>query len=128
MSKVGTKVLEKRLSSIERESAAPLGGTSMEDGTSSSGAVGPVRVLVADRTRMNSQLLANVLARQTTFQVLETEQPTEASILAAAGNQQPDVVLIGMLLDDVPDGGMRVARRLRATYPNIRVVMLLGFS
>ena len=128
MSKLGTKVLHKRLSSIERESGAPLGGTSMEDGTSSTGAIGPVRVLVADRTRMNSQLLANALARQTTFQVLETEQLTEAAILAAAGDQQPHVVLVGMLLDDVPDGGMRVARRLRATYPNIRVVMLLEVS
>jgi len=97
----------------------------MEDGTK---AAGQIRILVADRTRMNSQLLANALAREPMFQVLEAEQPTETAILAAAGNQQPDVVLIGMLLDDIPDGGMRVARRLRATYPNIRVVMLLEVS
>ena len=100
----------------------------MEDGASSIRATGPVRVLVADRTRMNSQLLANALAREPMFQVLEVEQPTETGILAAAGRQEPDVVLIGMLVDDIPGGGMRVTRRLRTAYPSIRAVMLLEVS
>ena len=87
----------------------------------------PIRVLVADRTRMNSQLLVDALARDQNFRVTEAE-PTEAAILAAAGNQNPDVILLSAILEDSPTQGSHVARRLRAAYPQLRIVMLLDAS
>src|ERR1700693_6206828 len=86
-----------------------------------------IRVLVADRTRMNSQLLADALVRDQTFRVTESE-PTEAAILAAAGRESPDVVLLSSTLEASPAQGPHVARRLRTAYPQIRIVMLLDAS
>jgi DNA-binding NarL/FixJ family response regulator len=87
----------------------------------------PIRVLVADSTRMNSQLLADLLARDNRFQVLEVQISAEA-ILAAAENEKPDVILLSHLLDNHSGKGFRVARELRAAHPAIRIVMLLDRS
>jgi two-component system, NarL family, nitrate/nitrite response regulator NarL len=86
-----------------------------------------IRVLVADRTRMNSQLLADALIRDQTFRVIEPE-PSEAAILAAASSESPDVVLLSSMLEDSPTLGFQVARHLRTAYPKIRTVMLLDAS
>ena len=74
-----------------------------------------IRVLAADSTRMNSQLLANALVRDKKFVLLESE-PTAAGILAAASAQKPD---------DNPSLGSQVARQLAVAHPHIRIVMLL---
>jgi two-component system nitrate/nitrite response regulator NarL len=87
----------------------------------------PIRVLVADRTRMNSQLLADAVARDKAFRVIEAE-PSEAAILAAASSESPDVVLLSSVLEDSPTLGFQVARHLRTAYPRIRTVMLLDAS
>jgi DNA-binding NarL/FixJ family response regulator len=76
---------------------------------------------------MNSQLLADALARDPIFRVIEAE-PREAAILAAAGKESPDVVVLSSILEDSPSQGSHVARRLRAAYPQIRIVMLLDAS
>jgi two-component system, NarL family, nitrate/nitrite response regulator NarL len=76
---------------------------------------------------MNSQLLADALARDSSFKVTEAE-PREAAILAAAGNESPDVVLLSSILEDSPTQGSQVARCLRTAYPQIRIVMLLDAS
>lgn len=76
---------------------------------------------------MNSQLLADALARDQMFRIAEAE-PTEAAILAAAGSESPDVVLLSSILEASPTQGSHVARRLRAVYPNMRIVMLLDAS
>jgi len=86
-----------------------------------------IRVLAADSTRMNSQLLADVLARDKRFDVLET-QISAAQILAATENEKPDVVLLSHILEDDPTKGFEVARELRAAYPATRIVMLLDRS
>jgi two-component system nitrate/nitrite response regulator NarL len=87
----------------------------------------PVRVLVADRTRMNSQLLADAVARDKIFRVIAAE-PTEAAILMAASSETPDVVLLSSVLEDSPTLGFQVARHLRTAHPTIRTVMLLDAS
>lgn len=86
-----------------------------------------IRVLAADSTRMNSQMLADVLARDKRFHVVET-QPSAATILAAAESEKPDVVLLSPFLEDDPAKGFQVARELRAAHATTRVVMLLDRS
>jgi two-component system nitrate/nitrite response regulator NarL len=99
----------------------------MGDYISSPENAAPIRVLVADRTRMNSQLLADALGHNPIFQAIEAE-PTEAAILAAAGKESPDVVLLSSVLEGGPSQGSLVARSLRTAYPKIRIVMLLDAS
>jgi DNA-binding NarL/FixJ family response regulator len=83
--------------------------------------------MAADSTRMNSQLLADVLARDKRFQVLET-QLSAATILAAAACEKPDVALLSPLLENDPMLGFQVARQLHAAHPATRIVMLLDRS
>lgn len=86
-----------------------------------------IRVLAADSTRMNSQLLADVLARDKRFRVLETQISADA-ILEVAENEKPDVVLLSPVLGDEPGRGFQIARELRAAHPAVRIVMLLDRS
>jgi DNA-binding NarL/FixJ family response regulator len=86
-----------------------------------------IRVLVADSTRMNSQLLADVLARDKRFRVLEIQLSSD-KLLAVAASEQPDVVLLSPLLDEDPVLGFQVARELHAAHPKTRLVMLLDRS
>jgi DNA-binding NarL/FixJ family response regulator len=86
-----------------------------------------IRVLVADSTRMNSQLMADVLARDKRFQVLEVQVSAEA-LMAAAEKEKPDVILLSQLLENDSDKGFHVARELRSKHPAVRIVMLLDRS
>jgi len=87
----------------------------------------PIRVLAADSSRMNTQMLADVLARDKRFCVLET-QISVAGILQAVERDKPDVVLLSPLLDDDPAKGYSLVRELRSLYPALRMVMLLDRS
>jgi DNA-binding NarL/FixJ family response regulator len=87
----------------------------------------PIRVLAADSTRMNSQLLADALARDKRFHVIEAE-PTEAAILAAIESEKPDVALLSPHLHDNPKLGLQLARQLRSSHPAVRVIVLLDAS
>ena len=60
-----------------------------------------IRVLAADSTRMNSQLLAAALERDKRFQVLEPAVDSR-TIVAAALQQKPAVVLISAALANAP--------------------------
>ncbi len=86
-----------------------------------------IRVLAADSTRMNSQLLAAVLERDKRFQVLEPVTDSRA-IAAAVMKEKPTVVLISAELDKDPRKGFQITRELSATLPQARVVMLLDTS
>jgi DNA-binding NarL/FixJ family response regulator len=86
-----------------------------------------IRVLVTDTTRVNSQMLSDVLARNKRFRVLETEL-SAAAILAVTEREKPDVVLISVLLENDPNLGFDVTRQLRASHPASRVIMLLDRS
>jgi two-component system nitrate/nitrite response regulator NarL len=83
-----------------------------------------IRVLAADGTRMNSQMLVNALARDKRFILLESEL-TAAAILAAVETQKPDVILLSAKLEDNSGVGFQVARQLVSVNPKICVVMLL---
>jgi len=57
-----------------------------------------VKVLAAESTRMNSQLLAEALAQDSRLEVTAVE-PNQALILASVAQHRPDVVLISSSLE-----------------------------
>ncbi len=86
-----------------------------------------VRILAADSTRMNSQLLTASLQREKGFEVLEPVADTKC-LIAAVMQEKPAVVLVSAEFDDEPRKGFEIARELRALRPETRVVMLLDSS
>jgi DNA-binding NarL/FixJ family response regulator len=86
-----------------------------------------IRVLAADATRMNSQLLAAALERDKHFEVLDPVSDARG-IIAAVAKEKPAVVVISAELDDDKHKGFEIARELRALHPETRVVMLLDAS
>ena len=93
--------------------------------SSTSSALGqqPIRILVADRDRMGSQLLAESLARDPAFEI--TAVASASDVLPAAVTRQADVALISSDCDNVPRKGLQVARTLSAHRPGVHIVMLL---
>lgn len=86
-----------------------------------------IRVLAADATRMNSQLLAAALERDKRFQVLDPVSDARG-IIAAVAKEKPAVVVISAELDDENGKGFEIARELRSMHADARVVMLLDAS
>ena len=86
-----------------------------------------IRVLAADATRMNSQLLAAALERDKRFVVLDPVSDARG-IVAAVAKERPAVVVISAELDEDKRKGFEVARELHALHVDTRVVMLLDSS
>lgn len=86
-----------------------------------------IRVLAADSTRMNSQLLASALERDKRFQVLDSAADARGFI-ASVLKEQPLVVIISAEIDGMPRKGFEVAREIHALRPETRIVMLLDSS
>jgi len=86
-----------------------------------------IRVLAADATRMNSQLLAAALERDKRFQVLDPVSDARG-IVAAVAKEKPAVVVISAELDEEKGKGFEIARELRTLHAETRVVMLLDAS
>jgi len=86
-----------------------------------------IRVLAADSTRMNSQLLAAALENEQQFQVLEPVSGS-AAILAAVVQHRPAVVLVSTHMDEQAGRGFDVVREIRTTNPDTRTIMLLDTS
>jgi len=86
-----------------------------------------IKVLAAESTRMNSQLLAEALAQDTQLDVMGIE-PKPASILAAVVQHNPQVVLISSSLEDSGTQGFDLARQISATCPGTRVILLMDSS
>jgi DNA-binding NarL/FixJ family response regulator len=86
----------------------------------------PIRVLVTDNTPMGAELLAGTLKRDRRFQVIGTVSlPDE--ILTVARTLQPDIVILTHL-DEGSPARFRTARELRASLPNLRLVIILDSS
>ena len=81
----------------------------------------PIRILVADRNRMGSQLLAESLGRDPRFEI--SDVVAAAEILSLAGSTDSDVAVIG--LDSDNPKGLQVARSLGVRRPDLRIVALL---
>lgn len=86
-----------------------------------------IRVIAADSTRMNSQLLAQALSQDGQFHVTGID-PKSASILAAVADERPHVVLMSSVLEDSASTGFDLIRQVCATHPNTRVVLMMDTS
>src|SRR5271169_579611 len=86
-----------------------------------------VSVVVADSTRIHTQLLANALRNDRGLQVV-AETSNSEELLAAITRVPIDVVVISHNLDDLPGHGAQVLRQMRALRPQIKGVILLDSS
>jgi len=85
-----------------------------------------IRILVADRNRMESQLLAESLARDPRFEVVAVANA--ADVLSIVTTCQPRVALISADLDSGAKKGFQIARNLHSRHLSIHIVMLLETS
>jgi DNA-binding NarL/FixJ family response regulator len=86
-----------------------------------------VSIVVADGTRIHTQLLADALRNDRGLQVVATASNSE-ELLAALTRVPIDVVVISHNLDDRPGHGAQVLREMRALRPQIKGVILLDSS
>ncbi|MGC1300050.1 MAG: LuxR C-terminal-related transcriptional regulator [Alloacidobacterium sp.] len=83
-----------------------------------------IRVLVADDTRLHTQLLADALRRDGALEVLSSDS---GELIARADLHNIDVLLLSSELSE-PAGGFEVLRQMHASHPAVRAVMLLDSS
>ena len=112
--------------------SGPLGGARVggnavaeERGAAiASDANGTIRVVVADGTRMGSQLISDALKGDFRFTVAGVCASSH-ELLESVAACHPDVVVVNVNLDEQAMKGFEVARQLRTSYPQTRVIILL---
>jgi two-component system, NarL family, nitrate/nitrite response regulator NarL len=82
-----------------------------------------IRVAIAERDRMSSQLLAESLERDSQFRVVAS--PSIEELISVATVRKPDVAVISADFASNVKKGLQVARVLSVRFPSIRVVLLL---
>ena len=82
-----------------------------------------IRILVADRNRMESQLLAESLARDPRFEIVAVA--TAADLFSIVTTRQPHAALISADLASGAKKGLQIARNLHSRHPSIHIVILL---
>lgn len=83
-----------------------------------------VRVLVADSSRIHSQLLANALQQDPDLVIVSSE-PGSANLFSAIVSQKVDVLAISSSFGGRAGAGLKIVRDLRFLHPGIRMVVLL---
>jgi two-component system, NarL family, nitrate/nitrite response regulator NarL len=83
-----------------------------------------IRVLVADNSRIHSQLLANALQQDPDLAIVSWD-PTSSSLVAAVVSQKVDVLAICSSFGGSAAAGLKVVRELRSLQPKTKVVVLL---
>jgi two-component system nitrate/nitrite response regulator NarL len=83
-----------------------------------------VSVLVADQSRMVSQLLASSLARKSRFKILGTAVEADQA-LQILNREQAEVAVIAVNLKDGPLSGFSLLTQLRTAHPRTRAIVLL---
>ncbi|MGB8724021.1 MAG: LuxR C-terminal-related transcriptional regulator [Terriglobales bacterium] len=86
----------------------------------------PIRILIADRNRMGSQLLAESLDRDSRFEAVGVLATTD--ILSAVCARKPDVAVISADFDGGPRRGLQVTRAINTNYRDVHIVSLLELS
>jgi len=86
-----------------------------------------IRVLVADDTRIHTQLLADALRRDGHLEVISPPARSR-DFVEAVRLHKVDVVVLSSNLDEEPLGGFELLRQLRASDPGILAIMLLDSS
>jgi len=83
-----------------------------------------IRVLVADGTRIHTQLLADALRRDPLLEAF-SPAPHSPDIVEAAVARHIDVAVISSRLDEEALGGLDAIRKIRGSCPKMRFVVLL---
>jgi len=86
-----------------------------------------IRVLAADNTSMNTQLLVETLGRDGQFNVASPASK-EAEILAVLKRERSQVALISARQGADSRGGFGLSREICSSSPSTRVIMLLDSS
>lgn len=86
-----------------------------------------VSIVVADATRIHTQLLAEALRNDRGLQVV-AEASNSKDLLSAISRVPIDVVVISYNLDDRPGHGTEVLKEMRSLRPQIKGVILLDSS
>jgi DNA-binding NarL/FixJ family response regulator len=86
-----------------------------------------IRVLAADSTSMNTQLLVEALARDGQFN-MSGPAPTPGEVLAWAKREHPHIALISARQGDNGAAGFDLCREICSGSPATRVIMLLDSS
>jgi DNA-binding NarL/FixJ family response regulator len=83
-------------------------------------------VLVLDSSLIHTQLLAEALRRDHTFEVVSSD--SSKALITSILEHTIDVLVISSTLDEQPCRGFEVLRELRGALPDIRAVVLLDSS
>ena len=86
-----------------------------------------IRVLVADDTRIHTQLLTDALKHDRQLEVVSPPAQSRDLVETVKANRV-DVVVMSANLDEEPLRGFDILRQLRAGYPGILGIMLLDSS
>jgi two-component system nitrate/nitrite response regulator NarL len=87
--------------------------------------VSAMRVLIADRDRMSSDLLATQVSREETIQATSV---LPDQLLASVGSMSPQLIVIGADLNHESESGFRLANTIHHAYPTLPIVMILNQS
>jgi len=85
---------------------------------------GAIRVLVADSNAIESELLAQAIARNHRFVVVGS-CASSADLFDLIGKASPEVLLITPALEDSADAGWDILADFRNLYPELKTVVLL---
>jgi two-component system, NarL family, nitrate/nitrite response regulator NarL len=83
-----------------------------------------IHVLVADNSRIHTQLLSDVLRRDPELEVVSWDSDAQG-VIAAALDHSVEVLAISCALDGFPSRGLEVVKQLRLVRPTARAVVLL---
>lgn len=86
-----------------------------------------ISIVVADSTRIHTQLLAEAMRSDQGMQVVASASSSQ-DLLAAIARVPVDVAVISYSLDDKPGRGTEVLREMRTLRPQIKGVLLLDTS
>lgn len=82
------------------------------------------RVLVSDNSRMHTQLLSEMLAKDPHLEVISWDF-APSTILSTAVSQNIDVLAIGSELNGSSKEAIAIVRELRSARPTVKIVILL---
>ncbi|MET0761557.1 MAG: response regulator transcription factor [Thermoleophilaceae bacterium] len=112
---------------MTRPTAAEDGGTPVTESDAATGAR-VLRVVLADDSYLVREAITHVLASEPGFALVATCDNGE-SLLAAVEAERPDVVLTDIRMPPSGDDeGIAVANRLRATHPEVGVVVVSQYA